>query len=138
MGLSVTFLLFGLYKVRPFLVQLAGWFSYLPIAFAADQFVQGIIPFMIAGLYVITISELIIFSRQTSFMLESSLGVDTQARSLLSQLSRVHMVRLAYFIALGVILTAVSYLASSLTTYASELIAVAILLLMAMVYYANR
>jgi hypothetical protein len=93
---------------------------------------------MIAGLYVITISELIIFSRQTSFMLESSLGVDTQARSLLSQLSRVHMVRLAYFIALGVILTAVSYLASSLTTYASELIAVAILLLMAMVYYANR
>jgi len=138
MGLSVVVLLYGLYRVRPVLVQLSGWISYLPLAFAAGEFVHGIIPFMIAGLYVITISEMIAFSRQAAFMTESVVGVDAQTGSLLSQLSRVHTARIAYFLAIGLALIVVSYLASSLTTYASELVVAAILLLLAMVHFASK
>jgi hypothetical protein len=137
-GLSVVVLLIGFHWRKELLTVLAGWLLYLPLAAVLARALPPSWSYLLSGLLVMVVSESLAFQREASATLESSAGVDSEALLLTSNLSRTHTRKMAAYVALTATVMVVSAAASTLTAYASELVAATILLMLAVTVYANR
>ena len=91
-----------------------------------------------SGLFVIVVCERMTFEYDASEVLGSSTGVDAEARSLVSEVSRAHARKLVLYVTLASLVIAGSALVSTFTVYASVLVAAAMLLMLAVLAYATR
>lgn len=134
----IAALLVGFRWKRVMPTLLAGWLLYLPLAVALTEFFPASWSYLASGLFVIVVSESLIFQYEASVVLESPTGVDAEARILLSDLSRAHGRKVSEYAALAVTVMVASFVISGLTHYASELIAATMLLMLIIVIYATR
>jgi len=121
------------------LALLAGCFLYLPLAVALSLALNLVaLSYIASGLFIVVMTELATFQYELSAMLESPTGVDSEAASLASEVSRAHAKKLSLYLGLAVLVVAVSAGMAEATIYASELIAAAILLVLLVLVYATR
>jgi len=137
-GACVVVLFIGFRWKRVVLTMLSGWFLYVPLASALAKVLPAAWSYLASGLFVIVVSERLVFEYETSAVLVSRTGVDGEARSLISEVSRAHRRRLSVYVALSAGVMAASLVVAGLTSYASELIAATILLMLVTMVYATR
>ena len=137
-GMSIAVLLIGLQwkRVGPTLV--AGWLLYLPMAVALTRFFPASWSYLASGLFAVVIPEKLTFEYEASAVLESPTGVDAETRSHISKLSRAHWRSLSIYASLALVVMTIAAVASNLTSYASELITAAMLLIIIVAVYATR
>ncbi|MGP8124388.1 MAG: hypothetical protein ACLQEQ_00750 [Nitrososphaerales archaeon] len=117
---------------------LAGLMAYPALAFALTSILPAAWSYLASGLFAIVVCERLTFEYEVSAVLGSRTGIDAEARSLVSEVSRAHTRKMAVYVALAGLVIAASILASAFTVYASELIAAAMLLMLAIYFYATR
>jgi hypothetical protein len=137
-GAFTAALLIGFRWRRALPTILAGWLLYPPLAVALTAYLPALWSYLGSGLFVIVTSERLAFDYDASQVLEAPTGIDSEARSLLSEVARAHRRRLSTYAALAVAVMVASYAGSGLTHYASELIAATLLLLLIIVIYTTR
>lgn len=137
-GACAAFLVAGVVWKRVLPTLLAGVLLYPPLAMALTRLLPPAWSCLASGLFVIVDCERITFEYETSAMLGSPTGIDTEARSLVSEVSRAHTRKVFQYVALAALVIAGSVAASAFTVYASELIAAAMLLVLAIFVYATR
>jgi hypothetical protein len=131
-------LLVGFMWKRPMPTLLAGLLLYPPLAAALTTVFPATWSYLASGLFVIVICERMTFEYEVSAVLGSPNGIDAEARSLASEVSRAHAKRVFLYVALAALVIAGSAVASAFTVYASVLIAVAMLLMLVILVYATR
>ena len=117
---------------------LAGVLLYPALALAMTAALPAAWSCLASGLFVIVVCERMTFEYEASEVLGSSTGVDAEARSLVSEVSRAHARKLALYVTLASLVIAGSALVSRFTVYASVLVAAAMLLMLAVLAYATR
>ena len=137
-GGSTVALLAGLQWKRVVLTLAAGWLLYLPMAVALSQFFPASWSYLASGLFAVVVPEKLVFEYDVSAVLGSPSGVDAEARSYISRLSMAHTREMSVYAALALSVMAIASLASGLTSYASELITTATLLILIIMIYATR
>jgi hypothetical protein len=131
-------LLVGFLRRRLVPTLLAGLLLYPALAVALTKVFPATWSYLASGLFVIVICERMTFEYDLSAVLESATGIDTEARSLASEVSRAHTRKMSLYVALAALVIAGSAAASAFTVYASELIAAAMLLMLVILVYATR
>jgi hypothetical protein len=87
---------------------------------------------------VIVICERMTFEYDVSTVLGSPTGIDAEARSLVSEVSRAHTRKMSLYVALAALVIAGSATTSTFTAYAWVLVAAAMLLVLVVLVYATR
>ena len=131
-------LLVGIVWKRVMPTLLAGLLLYPDLAMALARVLPATWSYLASGLFVIVICERMTFEYEMSAVLESPTGVDAEARSLVSEVSRAHTKKMSMYIALAAFVITGSAAASAFTVYASELIAAAMLLMLVVLVYSTR
>ena len=131
-------LLVGLASKRPVPTLLAGLLLYPVLAVALTTVLPATWSYLASGLFAIVVCERITFEYEVSTVLGSPTGIDAEARSLVSEVSRAHTRKMSLYVALAASVIAISAATSAFTVYASELIAAAILLMLVVLVYATR
>lgn len=131
-------LMAGLTWKRVMPTLLAGCLLYPVLAVALARVLPPAWSVFASGLFVIVVCERLTFEYELSVVLESPTGIDEEARSRASEISRAHARRMSLYIVLAVLVIAGSAAASAFTVYASELIAAAMLLMLTVLVYATR
>jgi hypothetical protein len=137
-GGSIAALLVGLQWRRAVPTLAAGWLLYLPMAVALIRIFPVSWSYLAAGLFAVVVPERLVFEYEVSAVLGSPTGVDAEARSHVSRLSMAHWRSLSIYTSLALIVMTVAAIASNLTSYASELITSAVLLIIIIAIYATR
>jgi len=137
-GGSIAALLVGLQWRRVVPTLAAGWLLYLPMAVALIRILPVSLSYLAAGLFAVVVPERLVFEYDVSAVLGSRVGVDVEAKSHVSRLSKAHWRSLSIYTSLALIVMTVAAIASNLTSYASELITAAILLVIIIAIYATR
>jgi hypothetical protein len=137
-GGSTAALLVGLQWKRVVPTLAAGWLLYLPMAVTLTRFFPASWSYLAAGLFAVVVPEKLVFEYEVSAVLGSPTGVDAEARSRISKLSTAHTREMSVYAALALGVMAIASLASGLTSYASELITAAMLLILIIMIYATR
>jgi hypothetical protein len=137
-GGSTVALLAGLQWKRVVPTMMAGWLLYLPMAVALTQFFPASLSYLASGLFAVVVPERLAFEYDVSAALGSPSGVDAEARSRVSKLSKAHWRRMSVYAALALSVIAVASVVSGLTSYASELIMATILLILVIMVYSTR
>jgi|GEM_PF-564785 len=122
-------------KVLPTLI--AGLLLYPPLAMALTTALPPSWSCLASGLFVIVVCERMTFEYEVSAVLVSPTGIDAETRSLASEVSRAHAKKMSLYVVLAAMVIAGSAVASAFTVYASELIAAAMLLVLAVFVYAR-
>jgi hypothetical protein len=131
-------LLLGFVWKRALPTLIAGLLLYPPLALALIKALPASWSYLASGLFVIVVCERMTFEYDLSSALGSPTGIDAEARSLASEVSRAHARRVYQYSFLAGLVIAGSVVASGFTVYAPELIAAAILLMVAILVYATR
>jgi hypothetical protein len=131
-------LLVGFVWRRVLPTLLAGLLLYQGLAVALTTFLPATWSYLTSGLFVIVTCERMTFEYEMSEVLGSPTGIDAEARSLVSKVSRMHSRKMARYVALAALVIAGSAVASAFTVHASELIVAAMLLFLAILFYATR
>lgn len=131
-------LLVGFVWKRPMPTLLAGLLLYPPLAVALTRVLPIAWSFLASGLFVIVVCEKMTFEYEVSAVLESPTGVDAEARSRVSEVSRAHARKMSMYVALAALVIAGSAAISAFTVYAPELIVAAMLLMLVVLVYATR
>jgi len=137
-GACAASLVAGFVWKRVLPTLLAGLLLYPPLAMALTSLLPPAWSCLASGLFVIVVCERMTFEYEASAMLGSPTGIDAEARSLVSEVSRAHTRKVFLYIALAALVIAGSAAATAFTVYASELIAAAMLLVLAIFVYATR
>ena len=137
-GGSVAALLVGLQWKRTATTVAAGWLLYLPVAVALTRILPFSWSYLAAGLFVVIVPERLVFEYDVSAVLGAPTGVDAEVKSNASKVSRSHWMAMSMYATLALAVMAIASLATGLTSYASELIAAAVLLIFVIVVYARR
>jgi hypothetical protein len=137
-SLSTVALLVGFRWKRGLPTWLAGWLLYLPLAVALTTILPVSWSYLLSGLFVIVSSERLVFEYEASVVLESRTGVDAEAKSLVSELSRAHGKRIFAYIGVAAVVMITSSAISGMTYYASELIAATLFVVLIIVLYVTR
>lgn len=117
---------------------LAGLLLYPPLAVALTRVLPAAWSYLASGLFVIVVCERMTFEYDVSKALESPTGIDAEARSRVSEVSRAHTRKMFLYVALAALVIAGSAATSAYTLYAPELIAAGMLLMLAVLFYATR
>ena len=131
-------LLVGFMWKKPLPTLLAGLLLYSPLAEALATVFPVTWSYLASGLFVIVICERMTFEYDVSAVLGSPSGIDAEARSLASEVSRAHARRVLLYVALVALVIAGSAVVSAFTAYASVLITAAMLLMLVVLVYATR
>ncbi|MGD0395741.1 MAG: hypothetical protein ABSB26_02365 [Nitrososphaerales archaeon] len=123
-------------RVMPTL--LAGLFLYPALAVALTTVLPTALSYLASGLFVIVICERMTFEYDVSTVLGSPTGIDAEARSLVSEVSRAHTRKMSLYVALAALVIAGSATTSTFTAYAWVLVAAAMLLVLVVLVYATR
>jgi hypothetical protein len=137
-GGSTLALLVGLQWKRVGPTLGAGWLLYLPMAVTLTRVMPPSWSYLAAGLFAVVVPERLTFEYEVSEVLRSPTGVDSEVRSRISRLSKAHWMETVKYAALALAVMAIASVASYLTSYASELITAAVLLVFLIVIYATR
>jgi hypothetical protein len=137
-GACTVALLVGFRWKRGLPTLAGGWLLYPPLAVALTKFIPAFWSYLASGLFIIVVSERLIFEYEVSLVLESPVGVDAEARSLVSELSKAHAKKMSAYVALAVAVMAASAAVSDTTHYASELIAATLFLIIIIAIYVTR
>lgn len=137
-GMSTVALLVGLQWKRVAPTLLAAWLLYLPMAVALTRFFPASWSYLASGLFAVVVPEKLVFEYEALAVLGCPTGVDAEAKSLVSKLSRTHGRKMLVYAALAVSVMAVSSVVSRMTSYASELITATILLILTIMIFATR
>ena len=135
---STASLLAGTARKRVMPTLLAGLLLYPALAVALTRVLPAAWSCFASGLFLIVVCERMTFEYEVSAVLECPTGVDAEARSLVSAVSRAHTKRMSIYVALAALVVAGSAAASAFTVYASELIVAAMLLMLVVLVYATR
>lgn len=135
---STASLLGGIAWKRVMPTLLAGLLLYPALAVALTRVLPAAWSCLASGLFLIVVCERMTFEYDVSAVLESPTGVDAEARSLVSHVSRAHTKKMSTYVALAALVIAGSAAASAFTVYASELIVAAMLLMLVVFVYATR
>jgi hypothetical protein len=133
-----AFLLAGFVWKKVLPTLLAGLLLYPVLAAALSYILPLTWSYLASGLFAIVVCERMAFEYDVSAVLGSPTGIDAEARSLVSEVSRAHTRKMSIYVALAVLVIVGSAVASAFTVYASELIAAAMLLMFVIVVYAAR
>ena len=117
---------------------LAGLLLYPALAIALARVFPVALSFLASGLFVIVACEKLTFEYDVSAVLGSQTGIDTETRSLASEVSKAHTKKILVYVALAAIIMVSSAVVSDLTVYAPELTAAAILLFLTIYIYVTR
>lgn len=131
-------LLVGFVRKKVLPTLLAGLLLYPPLALALTRVLPATWSYLATGLFVIVICERATFEYEVSTVLGSPTGIDAEARSLASEVSKAHARKMYLYVALAALVIAGSAVASAFTVYAPELVAAAMLLMVAVFVYATR
>ena len=117
---------------------LSGLLLYPALAVALNTILPTTLGYLASALFVIVVCERLTFEYDVTAVLGSLTGIDAEARTLVSEISRKHAKRLLIFAAFATVVIAGSAVAASITVYASELIAAGLLLFIVVFVYATR
>jgi len=123
-------------KVLPTL--LSGCLLYPALAMALTRLLPATWSYLASGLFIIVICEMVTFEYAMSSVVGAPTGIDAEAKSSASEVSRAHTKKISLYVALAALVIAGSAVASGFTVYASELIAAAMLLMLVILVYATR
>jgi hypothetical protein len=137
-GICMAALLIGYRWRRTYLTATGGWLLYLPLAGALSAYLPALLCYLGSGLFVIVVSEGLVFEYEVSEVLEAPAGVDSEAALLASDVRCAHNRKLLAYCSLAAALMAASYAASGVTYYSSYLMAAAMLLVLVIAMYATR
>jgi hypothetical protein len=131
-------ILLGLEWKRALPILLSGWLLYLPLGAAISRALPPALGYLGAGLFTIVMAESLAFDYEASLLLGSPKGVDAETRALATELGKTHTRKVAVYVGLSLCIMAAAWVVSGTTSYASELAAVAVLLMLTIVVYASR
>jgi hypothetical protein len=134
----LALLLVGFVWKRVVPTLLAGLLLYPALAVALTRVLPATWSYLASGLFVIVVCERMTFEYDLSAVLESPTGIDAEARSLASEVSRAHTRKISLYVALAALVIAGSAMVSAFTLYASVPIAAAMLLILVILVYATR
>lgn len=137
-GACAASLLAGLAWKKAMPTLLAGCLVYPVLGVTLARVLPVAWSFLASGLFLIVVCERITFEYEVSEVLESPTGVDAEARSRASEVSKSHARKMAQFVALAALVMAGSAIVSAFSIYASVLVAAAILLVLVVLVYATR
>ena len=135
---GATVLLYGVYKGDAVATTAAAWVLYLPVSYALGLLVPSVWNFVLGGLIVVFVSEMMSFELEFLAPLGSAKGVDRQVEALAGEVRLSHAREMASFILLVIPVMVASAVLASVTQYASEFFAAAILLFLVLLIYARR
>jgi hypothetical protein len=135
---GAAFLVAGFAWKRVMPTLLSGLLLYPALAMALTRVLPATWSYLASGLFVIVICERTTFEYEVSTVLGSPTGIDVEARSLAFEVSKAHARKVYLYVALATLVIAASAVASTFTVYAPELIAAAMLLMVAIFVYGTR
>lgn len=134
----LAFFLVGYVQKRPLPTLFAGLLLYPPLAWALTTAFPATWSYLASGLFAIVICEKMTFEYEVSTVLGSLTGIDSETRSLATEVSKEHTKKVSLYVALVALVIAGSAATSAFTSYASVLTASAMLLMLSILIYATR
>jgi len=137
-ALSLIALLVGYRRKISVSTAATGLLLYYPLALAFGRVTPGGWGYVASSVVLIPLSEKLSFEYRMSSAQKAPLGMDEESRSLAAGLAKSHGVKLLWYVGAAAATSALSVVASVLTSYWIILVAASVLLLFALWAYSRR